>query len=895
MKREPDHNIHLGIVVQNNDPEMRGRVKIYTPLIAPTVKGASADDKGLNSNTDKFFNFLGANNQTSSEIVDNLKNIKDILPWAEFAGPISGGNASGRYNATTEEGTTSDANTWDATGIVDGFRPAQNYTAYNETPDAFTETGGHQNRFVNEYAHEYTPSNYSGLARGLFSIPNVGSHVFVFFLGGNITRPVYFASAYGQDDIKRIFTLSQDVKDGSNVDYPDAYENINKSKLDAAAKTFRSKTVLNSNKHTIELIDTDLREIMKLTHYSGSFKEFNNYATIELAVKNDQKKVLGDQFLTVGRNQSQYIKSHKELIVGGDHYVTVGESPTSVVQKILDIHRQIHSFKLLFDVKRAEFDEQPPNNLSPLQKRVGKFKPCPVCGGIPYDPFDSAYVSSIGNYATIDNFWKEAPKFIKESCHNAPTEGDVLDVEPIDEEDAPVIYFTTPCYSFLKVGEVPSPESLCLPIKHPFEGEVGYYRGNRCACCNNELIVAPTPGESPSTEGGRWDKEDLKQPDGMMDQFILANTPELISLERELGEGGDEIIDISMNKVETVGLVMNDLPSFRVDPIGKLKIDGCWVSAQGTYNNYQPSPHVEYVDVADIPGGDYNLTCMNKYKLLAGSKGVNIQTSGPIDIYGSILNMTGEQINIGSKNEVVIDGGERLTLRAKKITALPFEHNAFVVEGQHHVTRNMIVQGGAMIEGEVALMHLTAPIEWQETAPALYDLLPDPGCFLTAIVETETGMATPGIYPIRISLPRHTHWFKNAPMNLLQHPEAVRESMISKGINSRNILAAANTASNPTSNCNEDTWGQIEEDFLQAAHNQAYVQYTQQVGNNNEVMPLDSVFVVSKLCIENTTIDEVQTEFRVSYTWSFNKKSGSVSVIGVTNENGVITGNITAS
>ena len=290
-----DQFIHLGIVVQNNDPEMRGRIKVYVPYVAPTVDG-------LNANTDKFFNFLGTNNETSSEITATLKTLKDTLPWAEYAGPICGGNSSGRYNATLKAGTTSDSNAWSGDILVDGFRPAQNLVAHNANPDAFSQTGLHNNRFVNEYAYQYTPSNYSGMARGLFSIPNVGAHVYVFFLQGDRNFPIYFASAYSQHDIKRIYTLTQDVDDNTNIDYPATYENIDTVKPTAAAKTFRSKTVLNSNKHTIELVDTDLREILKFTHYSGSFKEFNNYSNIELATNNDQKLVKGDQFLTVNRN-----------------------------------------------------------------------------------------------------------------------------------------------------------------------------------------------------------------------------------------------------------------------------------------------------------------------------------------------------------------------------------------------------------------------------------------------------------------------------------------------------------------------------------------------------------------------------------------------------------------
>jgi hypothetical protein len=872
---EKDYHIYLGICLANNDPEMRGRIKIYIPQLAPTINGLEVGD---NQNVDKFFNFIGTNNETSNEISNNLQALKDILPWAEYAGPICGGNASGRYNATLKTGTTSDSNAWQGDNLTDGFRPAQLYVGDQAHPDAFSETGIHNNKFVNQYAYQYTPSNYSGFARGLFSIPNVGAHIYVFFMDGDRNFPVYFASAYSQEDIKRIFTLNQDVSVDSNMDYPATYENVDKKNLkDANVRTYRSKTVLNSNKHTIEAIDTDLHEILKFTHYSGSFKEFNNYANIELATNNDQKLVIGDQFLTVQKNQSEYIKKHRELIVGGDHYINIGETDHNKVKEILNIHKKIHEYKMLFDVQRAQYGEMPPNNLSPKQIRSGKFTKCPICQGKPYDPYDENYGSD------ILNFWKEAPKYREDVCMAAAIPEELTGEEAKEQEQQFNTFLTGDCHSIYLEGvseQEQQENEYCHPIEHPYKGQIGYYKGTRCACCNNENQATgqkATPGESPSTESGAWKPEQTKQAGKDLDQLILSLTPDLFKLEKELGAGGDEIKTVSMNKIETIGLTMNDMPSFRVDPIGKLKIDGCWVAPQGTYDNFRPSPHVEYVDVADIPGGDYILTCMNKYKLLVGSRGINIQTTGPIDIYGTIVNFTAEQLNISSKNEIVIDGGERLTLRAKKITALPVEHNAFVVEGLLHVTRNVIVEGGSMYEGEVAILHITAPIEWQETQSALWMPTPDEACTMLAIINGK--QAT-------ISLPRHTHWFKNLPLTLLPHPEAVREAMMTKGINSRNRIAASSAASNPTGNCDSSLIDSVGEQFDNYAYEQANKDYQDQSGDPNPLpKEIDGAGTYTRKTYNCRTIGNAfsgdVTEVKISYYWTYKEKyNGNFIVVG---------------
>ena len=369
---------YLGIVIQNNDPEKRGRVKVFVPHVSTTIY-----DKWNKLAKDRNFVFPGKDNPDLNSITDDLK---AVLPWAECAAPLFGGNASGRYQALNENGTTSDANGWDLLTQIEGDRPGQNYKDSIAYPDAFNETGSHANRFFNPYSYQYTPAQYGNLARGLFTIPNVGAHVWVFFNAGLANCPVYFAASYGDEDWKRIYSISQD--DENPIDYPDAYQNENKTDgatLNDDTKRFRSKTVFNSNKHSIEFVDTDLKEILKFTHYSGSFKEFTNYANIELATGNDQKMVLNDQFLTVQKNQSTYIGMNQELIVAGDQYTTIGNAKKDDVDEIIKILKQIHDYKRLFDIQRAQKGETP-NEVSNLQQRVGTFAPCPVCKGLPYVP-----------------------------------------------------------------------------------------------------------------------------------------------------------------------------------------------------------------------------------------------------------------------------------------------------------------------------------------------------------------------------------------------------------------------------------------------------------------------------------------------------------------------------
>lgn len=130
---------------------------------------------------------------------------------------------------------------------------------------------------------------------------------------------------------------------------------------------------------------------------------------------------------------------------------------------------------------------------------------------------------------------------------------------------------------------------------------------------------------------------------------------------------------------------------------------------------------IEYVHVDDIPGGNYTLNVCNRFNVQVGAGGLSLKTFGPVDISGTITNMSGEQVNIGSENEINIDGGRRLNLTAD-ILCLRARNKSnkqqdeqVLVDGNLGVKTNLVVGGGVHIEGEVSLHHITAPCEIQQT------------------------------------------------------------------------------------------------------------------------------------------------------------------------------------
>tara|TARA_B110000495_G_scaffold25960_1_gene18997 strand:+ start:914 stop:3505 length:2592 start_codon:yes stop_codon:yes gene_type:complete len=737
---------YLGIVVQNNDPDRRGRCKVFVPHVSITVY-----DKWNESPRDKRFKFVGEN--LTSSLNDIIDDVKDILPWAECAVPITGGVGSGRYNAHDKTGSISDSNRVEETdpkltpvGKVDepktkfslnkddiGEKPARiyeveelkltdawndnggagNYTAAGKSGLGYSEKGGSNKHNVkqwpelriNKYSYNYTPSSYSNCAKGSFSVPNVGAHVWIFFREGDPLEPVFWATSYGQSEWKGIYdTLGEDKDVG--IDYPGTYENKAKSDddtYDHNTEQYRNKYVLNQKAGTIEFINSDNKEIMKFTHYSGSFKEFNNHTTTELATHNDQKLVLEDQYLTVRGYQNMYVEHDVDSIIRGDSYRKVGNLKEEYMKAWYDIAVVIADFKQLFEIKRTKpISDKSRKLTSKQQSKSGSHSACPVC---------SAKVTKPGGHGTQEKYWHLNNKFSSTGVtqvHKAP-KGQTW----IMSEDAMLGGMMSTTGNEDKVDKY----NKCSPkgeqAKASFRpgGASGKIFGETCPCCKGS-------GKSPSTMDGSWTAESLKKD---LDNYIKSNIEKLSDQEAKMGLGGNEIIDITKHKIETIGLVMNDFGSIRVDTVGKIHNNEIVVHKKGVFTNQEESPLIEYVHVDEIPGGNSTLNICNRYNVQVGAGGISMKSYGPVDIGGTITNISGNQVNIGSEFETNIDGGRRLNISADILCLRARnkdnkqQDEQVLVDGNLGVKTNVVIGGGMHVEGEVSVNHITAPCEIQQT------------------------------------------------------------------------------------------------------------------------------------------------------------------------------------
>lgn len=755
--------IYVGIVVQNNDTENRGRVKVFVPHV-----NAGVYEKWYNVKKNKSFRFVGKN--INSDLSDIITDLKNILPWATQASPLGGQSSTGRYNAYNDAGSVSDTNTLNNFAAPSGYQPTQhslNDTGIGEKParkyemdhmrlnDAFADSklGGPDGaKRPNKYSYDYRPSSYSNCAKGVFGIPNVGAHVWCFFEDGDPQNPVYFAAAFGQQDWQGVFGNSTH----DSPDYPGSYENVTYGDAESQninVETYRNKFLINQKGGTLEFVNTDNREILKMTHYSGSFKEFNNHTTTELAAKNDQKLVLQDQYLTVQGYGGVYYGRDLDYIVQGDHFLRVGKQSDSLHRAWREKARELHHIKQLFETQRADKSADSANLpgafVSPYQDLVGSnIAKCPVCN-----------TSS----TRADTYYDLNEVFTSCSINETKSTGETSDNHA--KITAPYIEATA------RIGEQYVNAGKTV-FAHPDDG--------KCPSCGGTGYIQGSMDGTYDLEPRKLAGDWLKEARRIIDQ--------LADIESSLGRGGNEIHNIAKHKIETIGMVMNDFGSVRIDTQGKYYKNGVQVLPEGVINTRTVSPVVEYVHVDDLPGGSYTLNVCNRWNVQVGAGGVSMKSYGPVDIGGTIVNVGGTQVNIGSENEVNIDGGKRLNIVSDILTLRQRNNGQVLVDSNLGVTKNVVIGGGMHVEGELCVNHVTAPCEIQETEQTIVWSYLLNGLSFSAKLSgfadskghkingtTGTIELTSDSNHDLVKSYAHSHHFKNLPLHLKNENKGVRD------------------------------------------------------------------------------------------------------------------------
>lgn len=226
-----DLTFYRGIVVKNNDPQKLYRVKVYIPELSNQPL-----QNWLNEYKAFSVRFPGKNNKNDSWSDTKIfEEISKYIPWAEPCFPLMGEGGPGRYNAPNEICTLSDADYFQGFSTNDtepptsergSFSPSFFFENYEtQIGDAFTDPVSNIGGVNNPYAFVGGPSNNVNKSKGIFSVPSVGTKVWVFHYSGDVNFPVYFGMRRDFRENSLINNLDQENCNLQSLDYPGDFEN----------------------------------------------------------------------------------------------------------------------------------------------------------------------------------------------------------------------------------------------------------------------------------------------------------------------------------------------------------------------------------------------------------------------------------------------------------------------------------------------------------------------------------------------------------------------------------------------------------------------------------------------------------------------------------------------
>lgn len=647
------HGFYRGVIVQNNDPQKLGRVKVFVPHIHLSLLDLEESDH----DKEFYFGEFGTNYQKKDpnlvDLTKYMEKIKLKLPWAEVSLPVTGSGYSS-FNSASNRATISDSPSYaNQVADEDGSTgaPAGAEVKANPPSDKFSSSSDNPNPL----GAVYDTQSFYNAPKGMFGIPQVNTKVWLFFLDGNPNTPVVFGYSPSASTYSQIY---------DDTNHPSGYEN-NDPEQQANPENLKRRNLMAINQKggSIAFNSTDNEESLSIAHDSGSYSEFNNSGQQNLVMGQKSSLVKGASYSTVNDTHSFHCGEDSNVSVQKDVKITIGSANYSAAQRWKDAASNIHAVKSLPEIQHSGSDSF---YSSPLAKKGGENGPCPACSQ------GKSFKTLMGG------------------------NGDEKNKKTID--DGQISFFQSLIENFLSMFK----QSNKLKIEDAKNQQ--YPETSKCAVCGGS-------GKSPSSMGGNFPKEERKEETG---NLYLNSAQEFFEAENDLGEGGSLTLNVTKDVFLSVGCASNDFDSVRVNNQGSahdigLKLD----SEKGVYPSQVVGAVVEKVHVDRFPGGQFTVDAQNGICLLGGSGGIDFNSTGVMTLHGTIAELTGEQVNISAKSGLNIATDDILSLKASNI-AIQSSNQVFV-KPNLAVDGNIVCRGGILSHGEVFVQHVTAPMSFQET------------------------------------------------------------------------------------------------------------------------------------------------------------------------------------
>jgi hypothetical protein len=513
---------------------------------------------------------------------------------------------------------------------------------------------------------------------------------------------------------------------------------------------YKNRTVINQRGGSIDIDNSTEKEKIQISHRSGSNLNFTNIVTSELASNNKQLIVINDNFKTVGGTESEYTVKDKIERVGENSYSfkgTYGDSEIKSFKSWKTAYKTIANANSEFKINRG--GSSFPNG--PTTPTAGTRASNPTLNQtiVPVENKFNGYVKTPIRTSSVDEV----------------------------------------------VAYVPIPNRSTNPAtpKNVTTSDIDRAAGGSGSSAPGVLEFGSS--KSAATEGGTWtpnsQSENLGESIKKVQEDILNN------IESTMGNGGDDISFVKRNKSDTVGAIFNDYPSIRIDTKGRSQPIEIVVSASGAFKNHDYIPIVEDIDNSStFPCGNENKTVGNKYNLNVGSGGINLKTTGSIELGGSNLKMGFQKANISATHGIHLHSESVVELVSLKSISLRTNRQVYI-ESSLGVKNNTIIGGGLYTEGEVYLHHITAPIEIQQTLDTTlygrFNCVAPRTLPIGEVFDPEWGWLT--VYALAndnliVNYP-HSHHFPNLPLRLTNSNSDVRKFASNERINTHGAISTA--------------------------------------------------------------------------------------------------------
>lgn len=699
------NGFYLGYVIQNNDPDRAGKVKIYIPTLMPAL--IEKPDKISEDNDHVKIDFKDLST-IESEIIQKLKY---DLPWARQLSPLIGSGCNTIYNNDKHLITTVDnpihridfaerlksgeipkkepAMPGSTLQQISHIIPGGHSIHESETPPATPSTDPDNDKVI--------PELYSNELKGIFSIPSVGALVWVFFENGEWDLPVYFGYHYGATAWKQIYGAENQNHRG--VDYPNKFENNEAGDEDEVEELIREKIIFNSKAGSLSFTGTDYFSKINLSHQQGTFLQMDNTGYKQMIYGKSTIINSGDEFKTTkGDSNNRYNKNYNLIcdqsltIRTGSRRYGVYEKASQIIAKRaavlanFKINRTAGIVDFTFGTHLATPDHVPRVPNPNLYSRNAREKRAPALYSVP----------------------TKTPQQVK-AIDNQSSKGMVIPPNTADYDNLKRLGLRGRNKTGLKGGEI-SPYKVA-PVTWNLTQYVKYAN-----IAGWDRRSAGLVRKSRSTAGGAWRVVPGTTIPEVRNKLIEVNKEldEILKLE---GDGGDQHIEITKDYFVRVGAVNNTFPAVRVDPIGGIVLAGVVQGDTGPSSIYRETNLVEYTgNDSNFPCGNHTISCGNKFAVDSGAGGIVLKTTGVSEIAGVATKISGlHLIELTTSGNISLDASRSLTITADILSLRQRNNKQIALGGSVGVENNITVGGSAIVNGELYLQHVTAPAEIQTT------------------------------------------------------------------------------------------------------------------------------------------------------------------------------------